>query len=363
MKTLTMILSASALALSLQGCTALSAGVKKGDERNLARSINDMSAAKAIKARLHRADGFKLGSVNVAVAEGIVVLSGNVPRDEDRIEAERIAWSAPKVIQVGNEIEIRQGEGFVRSAKDTVLHESVKARLIATKSVKARNLNVEVHDGKVYLLGVARSPEELQQAATIAATTKGTREVISYIKLAGDQSQLTASGPGFNGVPSQSQSRSRAIVENPAPTSRSWSPSPSPAPAPEYSAQIPQYSAPAPTPARPQSFGPDVDLPPIADEGSANTPAPAPSAEAPIESGEPYYRDPVTGKRITLPPGVTPIPYNPERDGAIPGAPPPASASLGEAPGPAGSYIIDPKTGNMVKVFYPDNEPNVQIVH
>ncbi len=346
MKTLTMIVSASAVVLSVSGCAAMSAGVKKGDERNFARSLNDVSAKRAIKARMSRAEGFKLGSVDVAVGEGIVVLSGNVPREEDRIEAERIAWSAPDVVQVGNEIEIRQGKGLVRSAKDVVLHESVKARLIATKSVKARNINVEVHDGKVYLLGVARNPQELQQAATIAATTKGTREVISYIKLAGDQSQLSATGPGFNGVPSQP--RSVAGLATP----QSWATPPAPTPTPQYSAPAPQH------PQAPQAFGPDVDLPPIADEGGAVPSAPVPG-EAPIESGEPYYRDPVTGERITLPPGVTPIPYDPERDGPIAGAP--AASGLAslpqtpntQAPGPAGSYIIDPKTGNMVKVIYP----------
>ena len=84
-----MLISVSALSfggLSLSGCALTTAGVKKGDERNFARSLNDVNAARAIKARMRRAEGFDLGGVDVEVAEGIVLLSGNVPTQKDRIE-------------------------------------------------------------------------------------------------------------------------------------------------------------------------------------------------------------------------------------------------------------------------------------
>jgi len=285
----------------------MTAGVKKGDERNFARSLNDVSASRAIKARMSRAQGFKLGGVDVEVAEGIVVLSGNVPRDADRTEAERIAWSGPQVIQVGNEILIKGRQGIVRNTKDGVLNNSVRARLIAAKAIKARNINIEVNDGVVYLLGVARTPEELAMTTHIASTTKGTREVISYIKLANDRSRLQAVGPGFNGQPSQVAGGLSG------------------------------------------AFPPDVDLPPIPDTQAPNLGAPSTILDDDaIESGEPYYRDPVTGKRVIIPEGVTPIPYVP--DGG------PGSLGAGGAPlppGAGGSYIIDPNTGNMVPVFYP----------
>jgi len=295
----------------------MTAGVKKGDERNFARSLNDVSASRAIKARMGRLEGFNLGGVDVEVAEGIVLLSGNVPRDEDRIEAERIAWSGPQVIQVGNEILIKGRQGVVRNTKDGVLNNSVRARLIAAKAIKARNINIEVNDGVVYLLGVARTPEELAMTTHIASTTRGTREVISYIKLADDRSRLTANGPGFNGQPSQ-----------------------------VAGGQI--YNAPRQGGVS-EVFPPDVDLPPIPDSQAPSLGAPSTILDNDaIESGEPYYRDPVTGERVIIPEGVTPIPYVP--DGG------PGSLGAGGAPlppGAGGSYIIDPKTGNMVPVFYP----------
>jgi len=110
---------------------------------------------------MKRAIDYKLGNVDVEVAEGIVVLSGNVPSQEARIEAERIAWSAPRVDKIGNEIQIKEGRSFIRGTKDGVLTSAVKTRLLADKAVKGRNINVETHDGIVYLLGVARNPYEL----------------------------------------------------------------------------------------------------------------------------------------------------------------------------------------------------------
>ncbi len=305
----------------------MTAGVKKGDERNFARSLNDVSASRAIKARMSRVESFNLGGVDVEVAEGIVVLSGNVPRDEDRIEAERIAWSGPQVVQVGNEILIKASQGLVRNTKDGVLNNSVRARLIAAKSIKARNINIEVNDGVVYLLGVARTPEELAMTTYIASTTKGTREVVSYIKLAGDRSRFTATGPGFNGQPSRVADGLTYSAPN--------------------QGQMPHGQMPHGQMS--EVFPPDVDLPPIPDNQATNLGAPSTLLDDDaIESGEPYYRDPVTGERVIIPEGVTPIPYVP--DGG------PGSLGAGGAPlppGASGSYIIDPKTGYMVPVFYP----------
>ena len=52
---------------------------------------------------------------------------------------------------------------MVRNAKDSVLTTLVKARLTADRYVKGRNINVESHDGIVYLL--SRPHSQLVQLA------------------------------------------------------------------------------------------------------------------------------------------------------------------------------------------------------
>jgi osmotically-inducible protein OsmY len=168
----------------ISGCAVTTAGIKKGDERNFARSLNDVNAGRAIKARMVRAYDYSLKGVDVEVAQGVVLLSGNVPSKADRIEAARIAWSAPKIDQVGNEVMIKDKQSFTRNAKDGLLEKAVRTRLIAERNVKARNFNIETHDGIVYLMGVARTQGELELAAQIAAETRGTQEVVSYARIA-----------------------------------------------------------------------------------------------------------------------------------------------------------------------------------
>ncbi len=172
------------LSLSVSGCAVATAGIKKGDERSFVGSIKDVNAGRVIQARMTRALDYKLKGVDVEVAEGIVVLTGNVPTQKDKIEAARIAWSARGIEQVGNEVLVKGKQSFIRNTKDGILEKSVRARLTADKLVKGRNFNIETHDGIVYVLGVARTNQELKRAAEIAATTRGARQVISYARIA-----------------------------------------------------------------------------------------------------------------------------------------------------------------------------------
>lgn len=183
MKHLFKISATLLLATTLTGCAVATAGIKKGDERSLAGSLRDVNAGRVIEARMSRAHDFELGGIDVEVAESVAVLSGNVPSQKDKIEAARIAWSAPGIEQVGNELLIKSKQSLLRNTKDGILEKSVRARLLADKKVKARNFNIETHDGIVYVLGVARTQAELRRAAEIAATTRGTRQVISYARI------------------------------------------------------------------------------------------------------------------------------------------------------------------------------------
>ncbi|MEE9273216.1 MAG: BON domain-containing protein [Robiginitomaculum sp.] len=364
MRKLTIILSAFVIVLSslaLNGCQLVTAGMKKGDERNFARSLNDINAGRAIKARMGRVEGFSLAGVSVAVAQGVVVLSGNVDRQEDRIEAERIAWSASKIFQVGNEIKLTGKQGFIRNTKDVVLRQSVRARLLANSKVKSSNYNIKVHDGIVYLLGVARSSEELALAAHTASTTRGAREIISYVHIYGDSSVQNASvqstqEPGYQRQPTNGTRWGNV-------------PNYTPQNIPRPSLQDYRYlSVPQPQElSQPQQLSQPQELPPIG--APQNAPNKAALDYDAIDSGEPYYLDPQTGQRVEIPEGVTPIPYVPDTPGSLgaggaplpPGAKPSRvlgattarQAARQAVPGSESqSYTLNPSTGKMVPVTY-----------
>ena len=312
------LFSALCLSAALSGCALTSAGVKKGDERNFVRSLNDVSAGRVIEARMKRALDYDLKGIDVEVAEGVVVLSGNAPTQKDRIEAARIAWSAPRIDEVGNEVKINGKQGFVRNAKDGLLEKSVRTRLTVDKYVKGRNFNVETHDGIVYLLGVARTQEELERAARIAATTRGAQEVISYVRVANLPDQRGApegvalqaaeiSGSQFSGTQNFSTQRSLPDFITNAPSGSTQFPAPVTAlplsePIPFSSPQSVAGSQVLSAPSAPShiDMGDRLgkELPTDEQLGSFRTGS-AGEAVSIIES-EPYYIDPDTGKEIPV---------------------------------------------------------------
>lgn len=290
------------LAATVSGCAIATAGVTKGDERSFAGSINDVNAGRVIKARMRRAYDFKLSGIDVEVAEGIVLLSGNAPTQEDKIEAARIAWSARGVEQVGNEILIKGKQSFVRNTKDGILEKTVRTRLTADKLVKARNFNIETHDGIVYVLGVARTETELKRAAEIAATTKGARQVISYARIADfDDSKRQ-----------EMQAQADAILKprRDLPSILQAAPSGSLPQAPSYEAQAPapitnppiNQPIPFASPTAPREIEMGArlgkELPSDQELGAFRT-GQAGEAVSIIESA-PYYVDPDTGKEIPI---------------------------------------------------------------
>ncbi|WP_416878837.1 BON domain-containing protein [Litorimonas sp.] len=244
--------------------------MSKNDERSFAGALNDVNAGRAIKARMTRAYDYNLKNVDIEVAEGVALLSGNVPGKEDRIEAARIAWSAPHVQQVGNEILLGEKRGFIRGAKDGVLEKAVRTRLLANGAIKSQNFNVETHQGIVYLLGVARTPEELEQAAQTAAQTRGAREVISYARLSDDYAGMAAQ-------------------LGPDPVPQGYPPAQTP-----MQRELPEFL-------KTEPLAPEQDSAPI-----RNAPYDEPirlhrnQADDSSVTEEPYYIDPNTGKQIPV---------------------------------------------------------------
>ena len=360
-------MSAIAASLTLSACALTSAGVSPGDERNFSRTLNDESVERLIGARLKRAEGAKFKKVEVEVAQGIALLAGNVDTAEDRVEAERIAWSAPHIVEVGNEIKVGESlVGFSRGTKDKVLGTSVRRRLITAGDVKARNVNIEAHNGVVYLLGVARTPEELTRITEIASTTNGAREVVSYITV--HDGAVPAAPQNFAALPQgaipQSSFPQASLPQTSLPqTSIPQTSLPlAGAPLAGVSGQRAVPSFLSDTPQIPSQISPQAALPALPPAASA----------APVDPLAPFYRDAITGERIELDPNTQTIPFRPTNGlpgggltGALPSAPNGLPNNIGAedpfrigVPGETVSviesapYYIDPDTGAQIPVNY-----------
>lgn len=349
----------------LSGCalTVSKAALDPQAGVSVERSLEDVTAARAIRARMLRAEGHDLNDVSVDVVKGIVVLAGATPNAADKEEAGRIAASAPGVEKVGNEIYVGRSQGLGSKTKDEFISTSVRTRLATSNNVRNLNYTIETRDGVVYLMGVARSQAELEEAARLASITKGVREVVSYVSVKSDMPN--AYGQGAAGS-SQSNMASTTIPHSaPAPYSVPYSP-PASSVAPQSAAGADsldywgspvESAAPVDNAALPLPIDPSAPLPyrPGISELDADA----------LDSGKPILRDLMTGEEIILPPGVEPLPYIPDGPGSLGAggvAPPPGalanqaaqivSDSLPDGPSVRVTepYTIDPNTGNRIPV-------------
>jgi osmotically-inducible protein OsmY len=165
-------------------------------DKTLGQSFDETNASTQIRTRLLASGGPNhFGEVDVEVEDRFVLLSGRVPSEEDRRTAERIAWSINIVDEVADELVVEQ-RNVKRDVNDVWIGQQVRARLLAARKVNSVNYNVQVYDGNVYLLGRARTDEELRTAAEQASVVRGVKKVVSYVKVRGP-----APRPGEPGVP------------------------------------------------------------------------------------------------------------------------------------------------------------------
>ena len=100
---------------------------------------------------------------------GCCLLSGRVISQEDRLEAERIAWSVDLVESVVNELQIRDKGGVKQNLNDEWISARVRSRLFTDGGVKSVNVNIETYDGTVYLMGIARNEAEFSALSNMPA--------------------------------------------------------------------------------------------------------------------------------------------------------------------------------------------------
>ena len=162
-------------AASLSGCFVL-------QDKTLGESLDEATSGTQIKTLLTGHGVDKFGEVDVEVADRFVLLSGRVPSEAARAEAEQLAWQIKSVDEVANELVVGKRD-IARDANDLWITQEVRTRIIADKEVKGVNYNVQVNSGVVYLLGVAQTEDELRRAAEHASKVKGVQKVVSYVKM------------------------------------------------------------------------------------------------------------------------------------------------------------------------------------
>src|SRR6202045_4558218 len=167
----------------------LLAGMLSGCSSNKSPDVTDN-----IRKSLDQA-GFKDVSVSQDRDKGVVTLTGTVPTETDKQQAESIAKSnAPNVV-VADQVSVRP-PGYESEAKavDSDLDKAIEKNLDATlvKHRLKKNVKYDVKNGVVTLTGDLPSQAKREQVEKLAASVPNVKQVVNEIEVKGQKATSTS---------------------------------------------------------------------------------------------------------------------------------------------------------------------------
>lgn len=151
------------------------------EERSTLDALDDTAIKAGVLTRLGNRSGDLYRDVFVDVTEGRVVLTGSVPRPEDRIAAAEAAWETPGVESVEDSLEVAADSGTRAYLEDVAISNEVRYALFTAPGVQSLNYTVTTIDKVVHLTGLARSDAELSRAVEAARRVGGVQRVVSHV--------------------------------------------------------------------------------------------------------------------------------------------------------------------------------------
>jgi osmotically-inducible protein OsmY len=115
--------------------------------------------------------------VNVASYDRKVLLTGEVPTEQVKGEAERVAAASRDVREVVNDLAVMPATSLTSRAGDALVTTNVQAVFLTTQGIPANVIQVVTERGTVYLLGMV-TQKEGEVAAAAASRASGVRKVV-----------------------------------------------------------------------------------------------------------------------------------------------------------------------------------------
>jgi len=173
-------------AVAAGGCVPLAAtGIAVGtlallDRRTIGAQTEDTEIELRGRARLSETTPSS-GRVGVTSYNRWVLLTGQVPDETAKADAERLIRLLPGVRQVFNELETANRVGLSTTANDAAITTRVKAAFLEQKALNVNTVKVVTENATVYLLGLV-TQREGPGYATAASRVGGVRRVVTLFE-------------------------------------------------------------------------------------------------------------------------------------------------------------------------------------
>jgi osmotically-inducible protein OsmY len=130
--------------------------------------------------------------VNVTSYNRMVLLTGEVPTAEIKVDVEKIAAGVPDVKSIANELAIAGSSSYGVRSNDSYITSKVKARFVDAGKFSANVVKVVTEAGVVFLLGMV-TQTEADAAVEIARTTGGVLKVVRVFEIVSPEKAGAAS--------------------------------------------------------------------------------------------------------------------------------------------------------------------------
>ncbi len=172
---------------TLQGCvTVVAAGVTAGaiaafDRRSVGTQTEDESIEWKSTAQVGDKLGDK-GHLNFTSFNRKVLISGEVPNEEAKNEAETIVSGINNVQGVYNELVVGPNSSFSERSNDSYITSKVKGNFVDSGKFNPIHVKVVTEAGVVFLLGMVTQPEA-DAAIRAASYTSGVKKVDNLLEI------------------------------------------------------------------------------------------------------------------------------------------------------------------------------------
>lgn len=174
------------LALSWLTACATVVGTTTGGEgvqenrgrRSVGAMVDDSSIETQVKVNLDAADaGLKDAHISVVSFNGVVLLVGQVPNQDLKNLATRVATTPTRVKVVHNELEIAEPNSFLARSNDALLTTKLKALMLADPTVSGMRTKVVTENSVVYLMGLV-TQREADLVVDLVSNASGVAKVV-----------------------------------------------------------------------------------------------------------------------------------------------------------------------------------------
>ena len=179
--------AALAAALSLSACAPLVLGTAVGgafvatDRRTSGMQLEDQGIK--LKAANRIRDALKdRGHVNVHAYNRMVLLTGEVPTEDDRAAAAVAAGQTENVSGVVNELMVGLNSTISSRSSDLLVANKVRETMVDARDVMSNAFDVVVERGDVYLMGMV-TEREANRVAELVSTISGVRRVVKVFQI------------------------------------------------------------------------------------------------------------------------------------------------------------------------------------